>query len=165
MRHLPVLKSLNTFSEFLWHLISSPRAMNDSFRSKVDNLRHNFTYLHIARERASHKNCCQLARNYLGKKPANRRLERKRKLCWNSNHTSQYVINPLFYLLRRPFKKIKLVGNERKGLRTNFPKWREPQTKLLLLFMFKNIHHRINLNCGEFTTKYLITILTIIRIN
>jgi hypothetical protein len=40
------------------------------------------------------------------------------------------------YLLRRPFKKMKLVGNEPKGLRTNFPKWREPQTKLYLIYHF-----------------------------
>jgi hypothetical protein len=41
---------------------------------------------------------------------------------------------PLFitYLLCRPFKKIKLVGNKLKGLPTNFPKWQEPQTKLYL---------------------------------
>ena len=30
----------------------------------------------------------------------------------------------------------KMVGNERKGLRTNFPKWREPQTKLYLIYHF-----------------------------
>ena len=32
--------------------------------------------------------------------------------------------------------KKKLVGNEPKGLRTNFPKWREPQTKLYLIYHF-----------------------------
>jgi hypothetical protein len=42
------------------------------------------------------------------------------------------------YLLRRPFKNIKLVGNEPKGLRTNFPKWRGAtnQTKLYLIYHF-----------------------------
>jgi hypothetical protein len=42
------------------------------------------------------------------------------------------TLKVLHYLLRRPFKKIKLVGNERKGLRTNVPKWWEPQAKLYL---------------------------------
>jgi hypothetical protein len=42
----------------------------------------------------------------------------------------------VLYLLRRPFKKIKMVGNEPKGLRINFPKWQEPQTKLYLIYHF-----------------------------
>jgi hypothetical protein len=50
--------------------------------------------------------------------------------------SSVFFIHLLDYLQRRPFKKIKLVGNERKGLRTNFPKWREPQTKLYLIYHF-----------------------------
>jgi hypothetical protein len=29
-------------------------------------------------------------------------------------------------------KNIKLVGNERKGLQINFPRWRKPQAKLYL---------------------------------
>jgi flagellar motor component MotA len=36
------------------------------------------------------------------------------------------------YLLRRPFKNIKLVGNEWKGLRTNFPKRREATNQIIL---------------------------------
>ena len=36
-----------------------------------------------------------MVRNYSGKKLANKRLERKRKLIWNSKHTSQNVMNPL----------------------------------------------------------------------
>jgi hypothetical protein len=59
---------------------------------------------------------------------------------WRSGKTGALVKLALWhcmpgktgYLLRRPFKKIKLVGNERKGLRTNFPRWREPQAKLYL---------------------------------
>jgi hypothetical protein len=40
------------------------------------------------------------------------------------------------YLLRRPFKNIKLVGNERKGLRTNFPKWREATNQIIFNISF-----------------------------
>ena len=36
------------------------------------------------------------------------------------------------YLLRRPFKNIKLFRKERKGRRTNFPRWRKPEAKLYL---------------------------------
>jgi hypothetical protein len=53
----------------------------------------------------------------------------------NSSKYRGHRIRPR-YLLRRPFKKIELVGNERKGLRTNFPKWREPQTKLYFIYNF-----------------------------
>jgi hypothetical protein len=31
-----------------------------------------------------------------------------------------------------------LVGNERKGLRTNFPKWREATNQIILIYHFTN---------------------------
>jgi hypothetical protein len=40
------------------------------------------------------------------------------------------------YLLRRPFKKIKLVRNELKGLQTNFPKWREATNQIIFNISF-----------------------------
>ena len=45
------------------------------------------------------------------------------------------------YFLRRPFKNIKLVGNQRKGLRTNFPGWRKPQAKLYLYIILPEQHY------------------------
>ena len=49
---------------------------------------------------------------------------------------SQKLFPDIPYLLRRPSKKIKLVRNEPKGLRTNFPKWREATNQIIFNISF-----------------------------
>jgi hypothetical protein len=82
-------------------------------------------------------------------------IENYEKIVKWSRSKFNYAKN---YLLRRPFKNIKLVGNERKGLLTNFPKWRELQTKLFTrtILLLKSL---TTSGIDRFSVEFIICIL------